>query len=384
MPARRLAFALVWTSFYEQLAWTPLLVPIAVAAGDAGSVALAASAYSLANFFGNLVLGALGDRVGRLRVGALGLLAMAATALLHLVVASPGAVVLVRFLHGAVAGAVAPAALAVISAGSPAGGQSQSFARVGLVIALASMLAPVLTGRLAGLLGIGTAVGILAGFLLLTGAVALLTAQRPAAAPARQPAAGGEGFNLPLALYAALAAVALMVGQNILFYAFPLQTHRLGMGPAATGGLLSAFAVGALIAFVRPLSAAADRWGRRLPLLTGLVICATGQIGLAGATAPAWMAAGLLVYGLGFGLVFIAVSTLAADAAGRARRGAAFGILGAAFSAGAVAGPLLATAFSRLAQPFTVAATAALVCALAGVLWRPAAPALPPAASPSC
>lgn len=86
------------------------------------------------------------------------------------------------------------------------------------------------------------------------------------------------------------------------------------------------------------------------------------------------MAAALFAHGLGFGLVFPAVSALSGDAAGQARRGMAYGILTAAFSAGAIVGPLVTRSLTPLYDPFAVAAvvaTTGAVLTAAGALYRP-------------
>jgi MFS transporter, DHA1 family, multidrug resistance protein len=370
---RLLSYGLVWSSFYEQLAWAPVLVILATAAGDPKAVAVAASAYSLANLLGNLAFGFLSDRLGRHRVAGAGLLGMAATALLHLTAGSPAMLVGVRFLHGLTAAAVAPAALAAFSDGLPGSKRGEAMARVGLVIALASMASPPITGRLARSFGVGTAISILAAGLALVGGVTLIAAARGPATAARPvyrkaPAVrsamagavpGAERINPALTLIGAAVAFAIMFGQNVLFYALPLRGAELGMGPAQVGGLLSAFAVGALVAFVPPLSRAADRWGRLRPLLAGLGLTAAGLMGLAAASGAREIALSLIVYGLGFGLAFPAVTALSADAAGQGRRGLAFGVLTAAFSAGAIVGPLASRALDAVLPPFAVAAMVA-------------------------
>ena len=145
-----------------------------------------------------------------------------------------------------------------------------------------------------------------------------------------------------------------MFCQNILFYAFPLKARGLGLPAAATGGMLSAFAVGAAIAFLPPLSRLSDRAGRVVPIAAGLATAAAGFLTLSAVTTIPWMAAALFLYGLGFGLIFPSVSALSADAAGEGRRGLAFGMLTASFSAGAIAGPLVTQGLSAVATPFTV------------------------------
>ncbi|MDF2628811.1 MAG: multidrug efflux protein [Symbiobacteriaceae bacterium] len=408
MRQRWLSFLLVWSSFYEQLAWSPVLVLIAAGLGDPAATALAASAYSLANLVGNLVFGLLADRVARHRVAGAGLVGMAGTAMLHLFASSPMQLIGVRFLHGLAAAAVAPAALAGVTDAAPGQRRGEAMARVGLIIAFASMVAPPVTGRLARGWGVAPAVMMLGACLAAVGVVALAFGGERAAggvAAAGAVAVGGDSgpgrasgrpsagplasnadsrLNPTLAAVGATVAFAIMFGQNVLFYAMPLRGTELGMSSAQVGGLLSAFAVGALVAFVPPLSRSADRWGRVPPLLAGLGLTSLGLFWLSAATGAPQIAAGLAVYGLGFGLAFPSVTALSGDAAGQGRRGFAFGLLTAAFSAGAIVGPLATRALEGLLPPFTVAGLVAMAgagAALAALRQpRTAAPPIGPGA----
>lgn len=373
MRQRWLSYLLVFASFYEQLAWAPVLVLLAAGVGDAGAVALAASAYSLANLGGNLLFGVVSDRMGRHRVAGAGLVAMAATALLHLAAATPLQLVGARFLHGLTAAAVAPSAFASVTDGAPGARRGEVMARVGLVIALASMAAPALTGRLAKGMGVPVAVELLGLGLALVGFLTLAVGKGSPRMAVAVHTDGDTRVNPVLILVGAAVAFAVMFGQNVLFYALPLRGTEMGMSAARVGGLLSTFAVGALIAFVPPLGRSADRWGRVPPILAGMGLTSLGLFLLAAAADARGMAVGLTIYGLGFGLAFPAVSALSGDAAGAGRRGLAFGVLTAAFSAGAIVGPLVTRLLGGLVPPFAVAGVVALMGAGAalGALRQP-------------
>lgn len=371
---RTLAHVLVWTSFYDQLAWSPILAWLAVSSGAPEAVFWAATAYSAANLLGNVVFGMLADKVDRMAVAGAGLLAMVATGLAHLLPDSTAGLVGVRALHGLAIAGVAPAAMASVTDGLPRNQRGVAMARMGLVIAVASMLASAASGRLLTSLGAAASVYMLA---LLVGTVGVFTfvirrwLEPPPvreASPARDEPAAGR-VNMPGMLAAALVAYALMFLQNVLFAAYPLKGHELGLSSATVGMTLSAFGLGAVIAFVPPLSRASDRWGRHQPIFVGMALAGAGHLGLAHGTAPLAFAAWLFIYGLGFGLVFPAVSALNADAAGAARRGVAFGLLSAAFSLGSISGPPVTQALSGVASPFTVAGWLGLATAGFISLW---------------
>lgn len=369
-PERRFALLMVFTAFYEQLAWAPILVLFATAAGSAAALAYAASAYSAANLVGNALFGLLVDRKGRIPTAAVGFLALAASALLHLAVRTPASLVGVRLLHGLAAAAVAPAVFASLAHGVPRERRGEAMARAGLLIAVASMFAPPVTGAIEGAIGLQGAVVTLAAGVALVGALAVRHAARQKAAgaapgpaarasvaessPAPAEAAAARLVDARVLALACSLGFAVMFCQNILFYAFPLKANALGLAPSMTGALLSAFALGAVIAFASPLSRLADRRGRKLPALLGLAVASGGFLSLGASERLAALALSLAAYGLGFGLLFPTVSALAADSAGEGRRGAAFGLLTAAFSAGSITGPLVAQGLNAVLAPFTV------------------------------
>lgn len=376
---RPLALVMVWASFYEQLSWVPLLIVVATAVGDPAVLAFAASAYSVSNMVGNAAFGLMADRINRTRVAAAGFLAVAASTLAHLFVTSPSGLVGMRLIHGLAAASIAPAAFASLADGAPRGQRGEVMARAGLVIALASMMAPPINGALKDALGLPATLIILAACMALIGVTGLLRRPSPQQKEAVESVAATVEIEdekvtfVHLRLLALSCAIgfAVMFCQNVLFYAFPLKTNALGMSAGRTGSLLIGFALGATIAFLPPLSRLSDRLGRRVPVMLGLVIASIGFAALAPVEAPTAMAGTLFIYGLGFGLVFPSISALNADAVGPARRGMAFGLLTAAFSAGSITGPLVTHAVSAVASPFTTSSLVLLLALGATALFLP-------------
>lgn len=373
---------LIFTAFFEQLTWTTILVLLPGALHDPRSVSLAVSAYSLSNMAGNIGFGHLADRLGRYRMAGAGLLGLSVTSLLHLLAPTGLWLVAVRFAHGLAAAAVAPASLAAVNDQAPDRRRGEAMARTGLVIAAASMTSPPVVGRLADRFGVAAAVGSTTAMLVIVGLWALAarreavgstaarrdTAEGPAPARAKSGEVRSE-IDSSRTILAALIAFALMFGQNVLFYAFALRARHLGMAPSTTGILLSVFAAGSVIAFVPPFSRLVDRRGFRGPLLAGLAAAAIGLLGLGLAADETAMALSLLAYGLGFGLVFTATTALSGSSAGRQRSGLSFGFLTAAFSAGAVTGPLVTRTLEPWLSPFTVSGVVALLAAGLILVW---------------
>ncbi len=152
-----------------------------------------------------------------------------------------------------------------------------------------------------------------------------------------------------------------LVGFGIILPVLPLYAERYGASPTTIGALLASFSVAQLL--LAPVwGAVSDRVGRRPVLVASLVGTAVGSLvtGLAGSLPLLFV--GRLLDGASGASVSVAQAS-AADLAGPDQRARLFGLLGAAFGVGFVAGPaigsLAALVDARL--PFFVAA------ALAGV-----------------
>jgi len=140
-----------------------------------------------------------------------------------------------------------------------------------------------------------------------------------------------------------------------------LLTRRFGVSLPVAGATISVHFAGALPGVLIAAWAAQRVDARSIVVAAGAV----GAIGLAAvAVAFAWplYLAAVFLVGLGFGALVLALNQIVAFSAGR-RRAALLNALNAAYSAGAVAGPLLVAAFAR--DHFTVLYLAGAVVWLA-------------------
>jgi len=155
-----------------------------------------------------------------------------------------------------------------------------------------------------------------------------------------------------------------LVGFGIILPILPLYAERYGASPATIGLLLASFSVAQLL--LAPVwGALSDRVGRRPVLVLSLVGTAVGSLvtGLAGSLPLLF--AGRLLDGASGASVSVAQAS-AADLAGPGQRARLFGLLGAAFGVGFVAGPAIGSVAALVDPrlPFFVAAALAGVNAL--------------------
>jgi MFS transporter, FHS family, glucose/mannose:H+ symporter len=144
----------------------------------------------------------------------------------------------------------------------------------------------------------------------------------------------------------AIAATYLLLGMVVGAFG-PLLEHltvRFAVGLPVAGSTISVYFTGGLAGVLAAMWAMARFTGRSM-VMTANAVAAAGCAVVA--FAPTWpiFLAGVLTIGLGFGALVLCLNQLVAYSEG-ARRAALLSGLNAAYSAGAVVGPILAAAFA--------------------------------------
>ena len=168
------------------------------------------------------------------------------------------------------------------------------------------------------------------------------------------------------------ASVALdLVGFGIVFPLLPLYAQRFHASATTVGALFASFSVAQLV-FAPVWGRLSDRVGRKPILILSLAGTAVGSLltGLAGSLVLLFL--GRIVDGISGASVSVAHASVA-DVADPAERPRLFGLLGAAFGVGFVAGPAIGAlaALGDARLPFLVAAAVAGANALVAVRRLP-------------
>ena len=162
-----------------------------------------------------------------------------------------------------------------------------------------------------------------------------------------------------------------LVGFGIILPVLPLYAERFGARAATVGFLLASFSVAQLL-FAPVWGSVSDRVGRKPVLVLSLLGTAAGSLltGLAGSLPLLFL--GRIVDGMSGASVSVAQASVA-DLAPPGERARLFGLLGAAFGVGFVAGPALGAlaALGGARLPFLLAAGVAGVNAVAAVRRLP-------------
>ncbi len=334
---------------------------------DLGWVAIAVSAYSLTNLAGNLLAGFLIDRVPK-GLAIAGGLAMGGLAL-GLASAAPsiGGLIAGLMLNGAALSVVTPAAFALLSQTLPEDSKAAGMARSGAAIGLAAMIGPPVGGLLADRLGYASAYLAIGIFLGAVGLVSALALRRTAPVPP-EPTGWADFWALlrnPKLAVPYLGAFTLMFANGSLIFALPPYIKDLGLPGVMLGALFSTFALSAMVIFLSPLGTLPRRWGPARTLAIGAALLAVGLGAIASLTSLSALFGALVVYGLGFGLVFPSALAALVAQVPETQRGTGFGIFYAIFSLGAVVGPLVLARAPELAlSPFHLGALVPALLAL--------------------
>jgi len=166
------------------------------------------------------------------------------------------------------------------------------------------------------------------------------------------------------------------IGIGIVFPIMPDLMDRVGAGSTAEGALLagvmmSAYA-GAMFLFGPIIGSLSDAYGRRLVLIAALVTLTIDFVIMAMAQTYWVLLVGRIIAGMA-GATYITATAYIADIAKPEERGAAFGMIGAAFGIGFVLGPAiggLASGWSVTA-PFWIAAILSGLNVIFGIFVLP-------------
>ncbi len=360
----------------------PIVAPYARTLGASGTlIGVVVAAYSGANLVGNLVAGAILDRWGRKWPLLVGLAATGLALLGYAFAETPHQLVAVRVLHGLTAAVLTPGAFAILGDSARAGQRAHVMGISGAFIAAAAVFGPLMAGVMRDKQG-PEAVFLLSAALMLGAFVVFWSSFRK---PVRlsgetmlqdSPAAGTAFWRLPRLLTSYLAALALTVGLGTLVTHLPVVLAERGESATRTGLTFAAFAVVAMIAMGSPLSRVSDRFGRLIPMMAGLASVSAGMLVLYVSGGFPGSVLGMGVFGLGFGVLFPAMTALAAESVQHHQRGKAFGVFYAVFSAGVVIGSMVSGLLTdrsseTTALPYLASAVFAIATVPAtGMIWR--------------
>ncbi len=381
---RAAIYGAVFLSFIDNFALLPVIGPRAQQLGGTPLlVGFAIAAYSLANLAFDPIGGALADRFGRRRVVMVSLIISPAAIAIYAFANSLPLFLIARLIHGASGGALAAALFALLGDAAPVGRRGRTLGRAGALIGIAAVVGPASAAIISAVAG-ATMVFLGVAMLIAVGLLIVLPLLPETLAPRASAAATPGAWRRILAdpqLRIALVAIfglEAAVGSVTGFIKDGLITRALAEGrdqagalryaAGASGGLFTIFGV---IAIAIMLSRVADRVDHRGPFgisLVGLGALAGALTLLAVSPTLTVDLIAMVLYGVGYGLIFPAAAGAVAIASAPGERGRANGALNLSFDIGISAGPILGGLLATLFVGLTAFAGGLTLVVVAAIL----------------
>jgi len=362
---------------FASLFSTYTTLPLYLKDADKWQVGLVVGSLGIAGMFMRPLAGLWADRYGRKPFMVIGAgtatLSLAAYALSN----DPYLLLPLRVVHGAGAVLFATAAFATVADMVPADRRGVAFGYLAMMNSLPQVYAPWL-----GLM-IARTWGFTPYFLTAAAVSGLAFLLSSRIAGGRGETRAAEGFSAAaLVSRSTLLPASLFLSLTVAFGAIqallPLMAEDRDLGNPGLFFVL----YGLVVVPLRPVvGTVADRYGRAVVFLPGLVVGGLGMLLLAAASVQGVMLAAAVLFGLGFAGAHTALLALTADRAGSEQRGLAMSTFGLAWDTGSGLGALafgLMAGFASYGAVFAVAGAFPLAASMLFVvgsrLPRPGAP----------
>src|SRR5690625_347990 len=365
----RILYFIIIVSFLDTFIQLPIITPYALDLGAshllAGSIV---AVYSLTNMVGNIFGGHWIDRYGRKRMLFLGMLFAGLILLFYPVAQTGWQLFFVRFFHGLAGGILIPAAFAYVGDQTKASSRGKTMALTGACIGTAAIIGPAIGGIMAARAK-ADYVFILVAVLFF---ISLFLIYRFIEESFKSTEKGKFNFSEftpllkhPLVLQASLACFTILISNGTLAFALALKVEEMGLTSSTTGMLLSTYGIVALIVFLTPLNRMFDKFSPVTLVVTGIIIIGFVHIMLNVISVYGLVIVLMVIYGVGFSLVFPSMNQIVTEASTKVDRGKAYGVFYAFFSLGSVAGSFVSGATSdALGLPFLSSAITMLLVGL--------------------
>lgn len=365
----KILFIIIVVSFLDTFIQLPIITPYAMDLGAshllAGSIV---AIYSLTNMVGNIFGGHWIDRYGRKRLLLIGMFFVAIILLFYPLAQNGWQLFAIRFFHGLAGGVLIPAAFAYVGDISKAKTRGRTMAFTGAGIGIAAITGPAIGGAMAARSQVEY-VFIFVSILFFISSFLIIKFIKESYVSTEKGKFDLNEFmpllKHPLVLQASLAAFALMISNGTLAFALPLKVAEMGLTSETTGMMLSVYGVVALIIFLTPLNRIYDSLSSVHLTVVGIMIIGSVHVML-NIISVFWISMLLMVvYGIGFALVFPSMNKIVANASSKVDRGKAYGIFYAFFSLGAVSGSFVSGATAEtLGLPFLSSAITMITVAI--------------------
>lgn len=339
-------YVIIFFSFFDLFTQLPVMSTYAESLGASAFVTgLSVGMYSLSNTFGNIISGFLTDRKGPFVILVIGLLTTGISLSFYNLVEDPIFLLIVRFIHGLVAGFIVPAAFTFLANATKQEKRGKGSAISGAFVGIAAIIGPAFSGILASRTSVPFVFNVTSSFMLILGILAFFllkstSVKKESTAASKQVPIRAFFKNIGT-LKAFSGAFFLMFSQGVIAYLLPLKVQALGFDSRLSGTLLSAFGIVAVLVFILPTNRIFDQVAPVKTLALGIGLMGFSQILISQADTSTLLYLAMICYGFGFGFLFPSINSLLIDSTTIEIRGKAYGYFYAFFSLGVVLGSSL-------------------------------------------
>lgn len=338
-------YAIVFFSFFDLFTQLPVISTFAESVGATSFVAgLAVGMYSFSNTFGNIISGFLTDKKGPFHILVAGLLLTGVSLSLYSFINEPIMLLIVRFIHGLVAGLIVPAAFTFLANATAQEKRGKGGAISGAFIGISAIIGPAFSGIMASRQSVPFVFNITSICMLILGVLALGLLRNKKIIKSKEQSVYipvRTFFSNPGTLKSFTGAFFLMFSQGVIAYQLPLHVQQLGFDSRMSGMLMSTFGIVAVLVFILPTNRIFDKVAPVYTLALGIGLMGISQLLLSQANSSSLLYTSLAFYGIGFGLLFPSINSLLIDSTSEKVRGKAYGYFYAFFSFGVVIGSSL-------------------------------------------
>ncbi|MDF2035524.1 MFS transporter [Cytobacillus oceanisediminis] len=340
-----LIYFIVIAAFIDTFSQLPIMSPFAKTFDSSPAfVGLIVGMYSFSNMIGNILAGYWIDKSGAKKVLVSGLSLTGMILVLYAFAETPMHLITVRFFHGLFGGFLVPAAFTVIARGK-SHKQGKKMAVSGAAVGCSAIIGPAFGAVIASNYSINWVFLIIAATMITSAILAFVFLPSGNLKKVKEESSHSEKMlpllKNPMLAASYLGAFSLMFAQGALAYLLPLQVEALQFDSIFSGILLSTFGITAILIFLLPINKIFDKYKHHNSMLAGMLIIGMALILLSSASSLAFMFLCMVLYGIGFALLFPSINALIASHTTEKTRGKAFGLFYAFFSLGVVAGSTL-------------------------------------------
>lgn len=266
--------------------------------------------------------------------------------LLYTVVQSGEQLLVVRFMHGFSDGFLIPAAFTFLSKQTNAKRQGKAMALSGAAVGTAAIVGPAFSGIMKATAGVEwvfitisilMALGTIVSLFFLPNNVSRKDTSRTQMMNKEDMV---ELLKSEPLLQAYIGAFTLMFSQGIVTYMLPVKVEALALKASTTGMMLSVFGITAILFFLLPTNRIYDRFNRSKLMLIGIAVMAFALSLLGLFATKGMLFIVMMIYGIGFAILFPSINALLVENTTDDNRGKAFGLFYAFFSLELLLAPL--------------------------------------------